>query len=87
MVVKSFESANADKTFYIHEICDSEGNYIQLKPEDLNKKISRTNLVEPTSTVSAADGISPNSSVSQDDSAVNIIKTTTYAVQKIQNTS
>ena len=62
VVVKAFDSANADKTFYVHEICDSEGNYIQLADED-SKKTSSTNFVEPTSTVSAADGenISKNS--------------------------
>ena len=63
VVVKSFESVNADKTFYIHEICDAEGNYIQLAAEDSNKKTSSTNFVEPTSTVSAANGIAPKTSI------------------------
>ena len=71
VVVKTFESANADKTFYIHEICDSEGNYIRLGGEDSNKKTSSTNLVDPTSTVSTADkGISPKTNVSQHDAEV-----------------
>lgn len=38
VVVKAFESANSDKTFYIHEICDAEGNYIQMTEESPNKK-------------------------------------------------
>ncbi len=67
VVVKSFESANADKTFYIHEICDAEGNYIQMAGESSNKKTSSTNFVEPTSTVSAADdGISPKTNIHND---------------------
>lgn len=66
VVVKSFESVNSDKTFYIHEICDAEGNYIQMAAESFNKKISSTNFVEPTSTVSAADGITPNTSIRPD---------------------
>ena len=71
VVVKSFESANADKTFYIHEICDAEGNYIQMAEEDSNKKTSSTNFVEPTSTVSAADGISPKASILDEGGNVN----------------
>ena len=71
VVVKTFESVNADKTFYIHEICDSEGNYIKLAEEDSNKKISSTNLVDPSSTVSATDmGISPKTNVSQPEAEV-----------------
>ena len=38
MVVKSFDSVNADKTFYIHEICDAEGNNIQMAGEGSDKK-------------------------------------------------
>lgn len=64
VVVKSFYSANSDKTFYIHEICDAEGNYIQFEEADFEQKNSNTNFVEPTSTVSAADnGIAPKNSI------------------------
>lgn len=64
VVVKSFYSANSDKTFYIHEICDAEGNYIQFEDADFEQKNSNTNFVEPTSTVSAADnGIAPKNSI------------------------
>ena len=72
VVVKSFESVNADKTFYIHEICDAEGNYIQMAEEYPNKKTSSTNFVEPTSTVSTADdGISPKTNIAQPDAKIN----------------
>ena len=71
VVVKSFDSANADKAFYIHEICDAEGNYIQLEEADFEQKNSNTNFVEPTSTVSAADnGITPKNSIRNDDGIV-----------------
>ena len=67
VVVKVFESVNADKTFYIHEICDAQGNYIQMDGTEFEQKNSSTNLVEPTSTVSAAyDGSNPNTSIHND---------------------
>ena len=55
VVVKVFNNGRGDKSFYIHEICDAEGNYIQMNSGDPGKKISNTGLVEPTSTADAAD--------------------------------
>ena len=71
VVVKVFESVNADKTFYIHEICDAQGNYIQMDGTEFEQKNSSTNLVEPTSTVSAAyDGSNPNTNIHNDSEIV-----------------
>ena len=71
VVVKVFESVNADKTFYIHEICDAQGNYIQMDGTEFEQKNSSTNLVEPTSTVSAADdGNNPNINIHNDSEIV-----------------
>lgn len=85
-VVKVFNSANADKTFYIHEICDAEGNYIQFSENGAKTKNSSTNFVEPTSTVSAADnGIAPKNSIRNPDGNVNRkLSTRDPAQQKIR---
>lgn len=73
VVVKAAINGQGDKSFYIHEIFDAEGNYIQLEDGVPSKKeISNTNLVDPTSTVSAADdGISPKANVTQPAPVVN----------------
>lgn len=70
VVVKVFESVNANKTFYIHEICDAQGNYIQMDGTEFEQKNSSTNLVEPTSTASAADGNNPNTNIHNDSEIV-----------------
>ncbi len=63
-VVKVFDGVNADKAFYIHEICDAEGNYMQFPEDGAEQKNSSANFVEPTSTVSTADnGIAPKNSI------------------------
>ena len=64
-VVKVAVNGRGEKSFYIHEICDAEGNYIQLEDGVVSKKeISSTGLVDPTSTADAADnGISPKTSI------------------------
>ena len=71
VVVKVFEGVNADKTFYVHEICDAQGNYIQLDESEFEQKNSNTNFVEPTSTVSVADdGIAPTTNIHHDSEIV-----------------
>ena len=72
VVVKVFNNGRGDKSFYIHEICDAEGNYIQMNSGDTDKKISNTGFVEPTSTADAADrGNSSISSIRNPEPVVN----------------
>ena len=64
VVVKVFNNGRGDKSFYIHEICDSEGNYMKMDSVFPDKKISNTGLVEPTSTADVADrGNTSNDSI------------------------
>lgn len=70
VVVKTVVDENSDKTLYIHEICDADGNYIQMDSED--EKNSSTSVIEPTSTASTAAGENaPISNVAQTTSEVN----------------
>lgn len=73
VVVKVSINGRGDKSFYIHEICDAEGNYIQLEDGVLSKKeISSTGLVDSTSTAGTADdGISPKTSIRNESENVN----------------
>ena len=73
VVVKVSINGRGDKSFYIHEICDAEGNYIELADGVPTKKeISNTGLVDSSSTAGAADdGISPKTSIRNDSEKVN----------------
>lgn len=83
VVVKVFDNGRGDKSFYIHEICDAEGNYIRLEDDALDNKNSSIGLVEPTSTADAADnGIPPKSSIRNDGQKVNK-KFSTRSVEKL----
>lgn len=72
VVVKVFNNGRGDKSFYIHEICDSEGNYMKMDSVFPDKKISNTGLVEPTSTADVADrGKTSNDSIRNPEQVVN----------------
>ena len=72
VVVQVFDNGRGDKSFYIHEICDAEGNYIELVDGVPTKKeISNTGEVEPTSTADVADdGIAPKDNIHNDSKIV-----------------
>ena len=72
VVVKVFENGRGDKSFYIHEICDAEGNYIELVDGVPTKKeISNTGEVDSSSTADVADdGNNPNTSIHNDSEIV-----------------
>ena len=72
VVVKVSINGRGDKSFYIHEICDAEGNYIQLKDGvPIKKEISSTGLVDSSSTAGAADdGITPKATIRSENEKV-----------------
>ncbi|MBQ8805531.1 MAG: hypothetical protein IJZ68_03540 [Bacteroidaceae bacterium] len=73
VVVQVFDNGRGDKSFYIHEIFDAEGNYIELVDGVPTKKeISNTGEVDSSSTAGVADdGISPKNNIHNDSGIVN----------------
>lgn len=55
VVVKVYEKGLGDRTFYIHEICDAEGNYIRIGEGSAKKEISNTHLPDSSSGADIAD--------------------------------
>ena len=52
VVVKVYRNGRGDTAFYIHEICDSEGNYVRM---DEIKEISNTGGLDSSSSAGIAD--------------------------------
>ena len=56
VVVKVYRSGRGDTSFYIHEICDSEGNYVRMDaPNEVQKEISNTGGLDSSSSAGIAD--------------------------------
>ena len=72
VVVQVFDNGRGDKSFYIHEIFDAEGNYIELVDGVPTKKeISNTGEVDSSSTAGVADdGNNPNTNIHNDSEIV-----------------
>lgn len=73
VVVQVFENGRGNKSFYIHEIFDAEGNYIELvNGVPTKKEISNTGEVDSSSTADVADdGIAPTTNIHNDSEIVN----------------
>ena len=88
VVVKVSINGRGDKSFYIHEICDAEGNYIELADGVPTKKeISSTGLVDSSSTAGTADeGIAPKNNIANNGKNVKNKSTEEVGMEVDENT-
>lgn len=88
VVVKIYDNGRGDKSFYIHEIFDAEGNYIELlNGVPTKKEISSTGEVDSSSTAGTADnGIAPKNSIRDERGIVNTSAEENVGIEVNSNT-